>query len=119
MREQSAPELLRRTAELARQQPAMAFAGAILAGIAMSRFIKSSAARDGSGSGDGNRRRGATSGDYGRSREEDAHAYGPGVSGFGTAGTATPATGSGGETLGRADRRAEGSFAADKPTEMP
>ena len=43
VRDQSASELLRRTTELARQQPMMTFAGAVLAGIAMSRFIKSTA----------------------------------------------------------------------------
>ena len=41
VRDQSPAELLRRTTELARQQPMMTFAGAILAGIAMSRCIKS------------------------------------------------------------------------------
>ena len=41
VRDESPSELLRRTTELARQQPMMTFAGAILAGIAMSRFIKS------------------------------------------------------------------------------
>ena len=41
VRDQSPAELLRRTTEVARQQPMMTFAGAILVGIAMSRFIKS------------------------------------------------------------------------------
>ena len=48
LRERNVDDLLRQAGDLARQQPAMFFAGAVLTGFALSRFLKrSSAGREG------------------------------------------------------------------------
>jgi hypothetical protein len=45
LRDQSADELIEKAADFARKQPAVLFAGAVAAGFALSRFLKSSADR--------------------------------------------------------------------------